>query len=204
MERLFVAIPLPEVIKQQILLLSGGIHEARWQTSDQLHLTLRFIGEVDGATAVDIVDGLSTLRADAFNLQLTNVGVFGPKGRERLLWVGVKPSDALVHLRDRVESVLVRGGLEPERRKFRPHATIARLKGARHDRLNDFVAAHSAFETPAFEVVEFALYSSFLSRSGSTYTLEAAYPLDRLDPQTTENPLDGAHVTAAKQAHVDQ
>jgi 2'-5' RNA ligase len=183
MKRLFVAIPIPNPVKQRLVGLSGGVPGARWQTSEQMHLTVRFIGEVDGAVGADIHSALSVIKAVPFTAELSGVGTFGPKGRERVLWAGVAKSEALGQLRDRIETALVRAGLPPDRRKFHPHVTLARLSGAPKGKLFDFAAAKGSFQSAPFHVDGFALYSSFLSNKGAVYTLEARYPLESVTAQ---------------------
>jgi len=204
MERLFVAIPLPDSIKQQLAMLNGGIPGAHWQTQAQMHLTLRFIGEVDGAAAADIRGALSVVKGELNDLELAGCGTFGPRGRERVLWVGVKRNVALTQLRDQIETALVREGMPPDGRKFHPHVTLARLKGAPKGRLSDFVAANSCFQSPLFPVDEFDLFSSFRSHNGAIYGVKASFPLRTLKPVTAEYVLDRAHITAAEQTRVDQ
>ena len=123
MVRLFVAIPFPEDLRERLALLSGGIPGARWTDPDNFHLTVRFIGEVDRPTCDDVVDALSQVRADGFDLVLTGIDQFGKGDKARVLWIGVEKNPALLRLHDRVESALVRAGLAPEARKYSPHVT---------------------------------------------------------------------------------
>lgn len=199
MERLFVSIPVPAAIKQHLTLLGSGLPGARWQTPEQMHLTLRFIGDVDGTLASDIHSALSTVKAAPFTLELAGVGTFGPRGRERILWAGVAENSALRQLRDRIESTLVRTGVAPETRKFHPHVTIARLNGVPKGRLNDFVGVNSPYRSAPFPVKEFALYSSFLSQSGAIHRVEETYALQAMVPQ---NAVDRGQVAAPEQADV--
>lgn len=190
MKRLFVAIPIPENIKQRLVGFCGGVPRARWQSPDQMHLTVRFIGEVDGGAGVDIDSALSMIRAVPFTLELSGIGTFGPKGRERVLWAGVAKSDPLVRLRDRIEAALVRAGQPPCARKFHPHVTLARLNGVPKGRLFEFAAVHGDFRSGPFRVDGFALYSSFLSRNGAVHTLEARYSLDGSEPVVAQDTVD--------------
>jgi 2'-5' RNA ligase len=155
-----------------------------------MHLTLRFIGEVDGAVADDIHGALSGIKSTPFSLELAGCGTFGPRGREPVLWLGVKRNDALVHLRDRIEAVLVHAGLPPDTRKFHPHVTLARLKNAPKARLSDFVAANSYFQSVPFGVEAFHLFSSFRAHSGAIYRIEAEHPLGELQAMSAEYALD--------------
>jgi 2'-5' RNA ligase len=177
MIRLFVALPLPERLRMAVALLQGGVPGARWSKPENLHVTVRFIGNVDGRTFTDVMDVLSGIRSPAFDLQLAGLGHFGERGRVESLWVGVGRDEALVRLHDKVEAALQRLGLEPEHRKFLPHLTIARLKGAPAARVTDWLAGHGGFALPAFRVESFVLLSSFLSGTGSIYRMEAEYAL---------------------------
>ncbi len=175
--RLFVAIDLPDNIKEQVARLCCGLPGARWVRPEQLHLTLRFIGEVDGGMFQDIQEGLGDTGVDQFTLQLDGVGFFPPRGRPRVVWVGLRPCDGLLHLQRRIESCLVALGLEPETRKFAPHITIARLKNTPPARVGRFLENHNLFCSTPFPVAEFFLYSSILGRNGAVHRIEAGYPL---------------------------
>lgn len=174
--RLFVAIALPDSVAGSLLHLEIGVPGARWSTREQLHLTLRFIGEVDGRDALAIDDALSAIAAPGFALQLKGVGEFGGKN-PRALWAGVAPNQALLHLQRKIETALQRIGQEAEQRKFTPHVTLARLKAVPRGRVVDFLVDHALYAGTTFEVCEFVLYSSQLTPSGSLYVPERAYPL---------------------------
>ncbi|HYM02356.1 MAG TPA: RNA 2',3'-cyclic phosphodiesterase [Stellaceae bacterium] len=175
MLRLFVGIGLPPPVKLRLSLLCAGIPGARWVEPGNYHLTLRFIGEVDEGMASDIDEALSLIRARRFELTLAGVGQFG----DRMLWAGVEKSPALFHLRDKVESALVRLGLEPEARRYAPHVSLARLKGASETRLQVFLAEHALFRSEAIAVEHFSLVASYLTKSGAIYEDQADYPLTR-------------------------
>jgi len=177
MIRLFTAIELPESVRTRLTLLQGGVPGARWSPIENLHLTLRFIGEVNEATANDIDDMLSAVRSPAFDLRLNGSGEFG--GRDpHALWIGVAPNDALMRLVAKIESALQRMGLEAESRKYTPHVTIARLRDAPTVKVREFLGEHSLFDSGAFPVRSFALYSSHPSSNGSLYRVERTYALD--------------------------
>lgn len=176
MIRLFAAIEIPESIRMQLSLLQGGIPGARWTPVENLHLTLRFIGEVDHAVARDIDDVLADIREPAFTLSLKGVGEFGRK-EGRALWAGVSNNEPLQHLAAKIESALQRMGLPAETRKYSPHVTLARLKDVPVGELQGFLSTHAMFKSPAFEVRQFALFSSQPSSKGSKYRIESVYPL---------------------------
>jgi 2'-5' RNA ligase len=177
MLRLFVAIALPEGVRQHLGLLAGGVPGARWVDPENLHLTLRFIGEVDGGCADDIGAALGGVVARPFELTLAGIGHWGTRERATELWAGVEKNPGLSHLHDKIESAMVRLGLEPEARKFSPHVTLARLSGSPDSRVAKFIADNNLFRLPPFPVRTFTLFSSFLSRGGAIYTPEADYAL---------------------------
>ncbi len=177
MHRLFVAVDLPSEIKKELATISFGLPGARWVPADQLHLTLRFIGEVDGNLFKDIKEMLSAVAAENFAMRLKGIGHFPLRKRPRVLWVGIETNDRLLRLRSKIESTLVRGRLEPEGRKYSPHITIARLKDTPAVKAGNFIAANGLFASPSFTVQEFLLYSSKLTVKGAIHTIEAVYPL---------------------------
>ena len=173
MLRLFVGIPLPPEIKLRLSLLCNGVPNATWVDPGNYHVTLRFIGEVDEGTASDINAALLQIRARRFDMVLAGVGEFG----QRMLWAGVEKAPALVHLRDKVESAMVRTGLPPEARRYAPHVTLARLKGKGDVKLQSFLAEHALFRAEPIPVRQFSLIASYLTKSGAIYEDQADYPL---------------------------
>ena len=179
MPRLFIAVDLPEVILKQLEPLCCGVPGARWSRAEQLHLTVRFIGEVDGTTADEIADTLAALDGDPFSMRLTGVGHFPPRGAPKILWVGVDKNPALEKLHRQIAAALAPFRLPPERRKFRPHITLARLHNTPPDRVGRYIAENNLFKTDEFPIEEFHLYSSQLNPKGAIYTCEYSYPLAR-------------------------
>jgi 2'-5' RNA ligase len=176
MLRLFVGIEFPPELKLHLSMLCTSIPGARWVDAGNLHLTLRFIGEVGEDVAADIDEALAGLRARRFTLQLAGTGVFGG-GRPRALWVGVERHPDLVSLHAKIEKALIRIGIEPEPRKFAPHVTLARLREPALDMLGAFLAAHAQFRAAPLPVESFSLIASFPTKAGSIYEDQADYPL---------------------------
>ncbi|HXE15655.1 MAG TPA: RNA 2',3'-cyclic phosphodiesterase [Stellaceae bacterium] len=172
MLRLFTGIFLPPALKLSLSALTGGLPGARWVDPGNYHVTLRFIGEVDEALAADIDGALARIEVPRFEIALAGIGTFG----ERQLWVGIERNDALIRLRDKIESALVRLRLEPEGRRFQPHVTLARLKRA-DARLRDFIAGNSLYRAPPFPVRHFSLIASYQTKAGSVYEDRADYRL---------------------------
>jgi 2'-5' RNA ligase len=176
MIRLFVALALPESVAQGLLMMQFGVPGARWMNREQLHLTLRFIGEVDGRDAEAIDDALSAISAPRFTLELKGVGEFGGKN-PRALWAGVAASEPLLHLQRKIETAIQRIGLPAEERKFTPHVTLARLRAVPAGRVMDFLHDHALYSSGPFELREFVLFSSKTAPGGSLYVAERSYPL---------------------------
>lgn len=179
MLRLFVGIAFPPELKLRLSLLCSGVQGARWVDPGNLHLTLRFIGEIGEDLAGDVDDALRRVRARRFALQLARTGVFGNGDRARNLWVGVERSAELVGLHDKIEQALIRTGLPPEPRKFAPHVTLARLRNTSSSELAQYLAAHGGFRAEPLDVETFSLIASFPTKAGSIYEDQADYPLDR-------------------------
>ena len=178
MIRLFVALSLPAEVRQRLEGLRGGIPGARWQSAAQMHLTLRFVGEVDGAAFGEIGHALADIRAEAFTLTLDGVGRFPPRGRARIVWAGVVPNPALTRLRERTEAAIAGLGFPPDGRNFAPHVTLARLSSpVPAHRLQDFMSYHGPYTSGPFPVRSFELFSSHLGAGGAHYAVEASYPL---------------------------
>ena len=177
MHRLFVAIDLPENLRTMVSDIGRDLPGAHCVSMEQLHLTLRFIGEVGEETFNAIRSALAGITGAPFPLTLRGVGHFPPGRHPRVLWVGFEECVALLELQREVELALIEAGIPPEERKFSPHLTLARLKetppgqvAALEERCREFVAG-------PFPVTEFHLYSSTLSRAGAIHSREASYPL---------------------------
>jgi 2'-5' RNA ligase len=175
--RLFVSLELPELVKQALGFLSSDVPGARWVEPEQIHLTLRFIGDVDGLGFQDVGDALASVRAAPFDLVLRGVGHFPPRGEPRMLWAGVEKSEPLMILHDRIESALVRVGVERERRKFTPHVSLARLRGTPSRAVGSFLARNALFRTDPIAIDEFHLVSSQLTPKHAVHRNEATYSL---------------------------
>lgn len=180
MLRLFVALTLPADIRERLGGLMGGVPGARWVPAENLHLTLRFIGDVDEGAAADLDAALAQAPFAPFMLTLQGVGVFGASRRPRALWVGVSPSDELNILQGRVEAAAQRAGQPAETRKFTPHVTLARLDGG-GDRLGRFLENNGLFRAGPFAVTGFSLMRSQLGRGDPLYDEVNRYGDDAVD-----------------------
>ena len=118
MHRLFVAIRPPAAVRSVLLEAMGGISGARWQRDDQLHLTLRFIGEVDRHLAGDIHAALGAVHQPTFEIALNGIGHFERRGWPDAVWAGITPHDPLHALHKKVDAALSRVGVAPDQRAF--------------------------------------------------------------------------------------
>lgn len=177
MHRLFVAIRPPQAILDLLIDAMDESPEFRWQDEQQLHLTLRFIGEVERPLARDIADALGTIRAKRFELSIRGVGRFEQRN-SGALWAAVEPKEPVAALSSKVERMCQEVGLEPERRTYHPHITLARWKGRRSREVQDFLERRRGLSSELFEVRDFILFESRLSRHGAYYEEVESYELN--------------------------
>ena len=177
MIRLFAAVQAPPEIAEGLQRRQQGLPGARWSPAENLHVTLRFFGEVTETTAADLDAELGAVPGAPFDLELAGVGAFG-EGREvRAVWAGVSESAPLRVLAGRCEAAARRAGLAPETRAYRPHVTLAYLKRPDPARVAAWIQGCNMLRSPPFRVSGFGLYSSWPSKEGSRYELERDYPL---------------------------
>lgn len=175
--RLFVGVELPWELRQRLINLAGGLPGARWVPQENLHLTLRFIGDVPPNQAEEVDIALSAIRGRRFDLSLSGVGTLNRGGREVALWVGVDKTPSLEQIQSKIETALQRAGLPPERRRYSPHVTLARLDSFVELKLASYVQSNNLFRAGPAEMDRFTLFSSQLGKENSVYTAEVEYPL---------------------------
>ena len=177
MPRLFTGLEVPYDVQLALSLKRGGLTGARWIDPENYHITLRFIGDVDNRTADEVSYELDRLSySEPFLIRLSHLGVFGGS-MPRALYAGAESSDALQRLQAAQERVLRRAGLEPEARKFVPHVSLARLRGASPIEVAEFIHQAGQFAPLSFTVGRFVLFSSKASVGGGPYLVEQSYPL---------------------------
>ncbi|KQW28017.1 2'-5' RNA ligase [Rhizobium sp. Root274] len=176
MPRLFTALEIPRNAAMSLSLLRGGLPGARWIDVENYHITLRFIGDVDGRTADEIVDRLDRIDRPEFSLTLNGIGSFGSK-KPHSIWAGVSAAPELYALQGEIERICQRLGLAPDPRKFTPHVTLARLKASRLDDVVHYLSGRGDFQTSPFNVSRFVLLSSKESVGGGPYLTEEVFPL---------------------------
>ena len=175
--RLFFAIRPPALIRDAIIDIGTGINNARWQDEDQLHLTLRYIGEVGAHLADDLAEAAALIRFDPFELHVAGCGHFERKGRPTSVWTGIAPSEPLIRLQRKLEQICVRCGIPAETRKLTPHITVARLNTSSESPAA-FIARHAGHDLGSWTVDSYILYQSYLREQGSLYEPILTYPAD--------------------------
>jgi 2'-5' RNA ligase len=176
MHRLFVAIRPPEVIRDLLIDAMDDSPELRWVGEEQLHLTLRFIGEVERPVANDIAAALDRIRSPSFDLEIAGVGKF-EQHNGGALWAGVRPREPVGALAAKVERAVQQVGLGAEHRAFMPHITLARWNRRNAEAVEAFFARNSDLRAGPFRVACFILFESRLSRHGPHYEAVASYRL---------------------------
>ena len=177
MHRLFVALRPPPFMRREMLDMMGGVEDARWQDDDQIHLTLRFIGEVEAHRADDAAAALRRVTSPRPAIALAGTGTFDRKGMVHTVWAGIKADEALFTLRARIDRALVQAGIAPEGRAFRPHITLARL-GRGSGPVEPFLIRTAGLTSRPTTIDAFILYESVLGRDGATYLAAERFPLD--------------------------
>lgn len=176
MHRLFAAIRPPQRIRERLLHVMGGVNGARWQSDDQLHLTLRFIGEVEAHVAEDVAAALASVHHPRFEISLHRIGSFERRGQPEVLWAGVTPHEQLKSLHKKVDLACQRAGLPPEGRAYSPHITLARLKRGAGP-IVGLMESSGGLSSEPFPVDSFCLYESQLTPDGAVYTMVERYKL---------------------------
>jgi RNA 2',3'-cyclic 3'-phosphodiesterase len=176
MPRLFTGLELPYAVVGQLALMRGGVVGASWIEPENYHVTLRFIGDIDGGVARDIDETLSDIRRPTAPVRFEGLSWFGSL-KPRSLIAKVKPEPALMDLQAEQERRLRRLGIEPETRKYTPHVTLARLRGVGPAAIADYLATRGALVADSFAAERFVLYSARDGSGGGPYVVEAGYPL---------------------------
>jgi RNA 2',3'-cyclic 3'-phosphodiesterase len=175
MPRLFTAIEIPESLRIRLSLMRGPVNGAKWVEPENMHITLRFAGDIDERTADDLADELAEVTATPFQVSIAGAGAFG--GRDpRVLWAGVEKDPHLDALYRANERAARAAGLEPDERTFRPHVTLARMRRVRQSAVARFLEEHGDLRFEPFAVTRFVLLSARPGSGGPPYGVEAEYP----------------------------
>ncbi len=176
MPRLFTGLEIPADLAMDLAMMRGGLSGARWIDVENYHITLRFIGDIDDATAREVRASLEQIRRKPFTVTIETLDSFGGS-KPRAIVAKAKPATQLVELQAQQERLLQRIGIAPEPRKFTPHVTLARLRAASSMAVANYLSSRGFFLSRRFEAQRFVLFSSRASTGGGPYVVEAAYPL---------------------------
>jgi len=177
-ERLFVALALPDWLRDELTGLSEPLRAVAWTRPAQLHLTLRFLGDTQTNLIERIEESLASIRVESFILPVEGAGGFPPKGSPKVIWVGVGSGHPhLFQLRQRLDDALLAAGIDLDVRHFQPHITLARCADGSAGAVSTWLRRHGGFETAPFRVTAFDLFTSRLSAQGALHTLRRRYPL---------------------------
>ena len=175
MTRLFVALDLPQPVSDSLAAMQMSLPGARWVEPENFHLTLAFLGDVPPARQADLDEALGDARGGMFNLALNTLDLFSHGGLPHTLWAGAEKVQPLMDLQRSVERSLARSGFVFERRKFRPHVTLAYLRDMPPDTIVSYIVGHSPIRIGPFRVDGFRLFSSWPGENGRDYQVEADY-----------------------------
>lgn len=177
--RLFTAIPLPVPVRRRLTdLTEHQLEGVRWQKQQQLHITLKFLGNTSVNELQSLVDALSQIHQPAFTMKIRGIGCFPERGRPKIIWVGISNPRQLIRLHQRIEETCTNLGFEAEDRPFKPHITLGRVtEWSRQDVLS-FINQHRQFSIPGVAAKEFVLYESKLRPGGAEYEKIESIPLD--------------------------
>lgn len=175
--RLFIAVPLPQGVKQKLSDLKQPIEGMRWQNKEQMHLTLKFVGEVDEPTVNTLREELVNIEHRKFSMTISGIGYF-PEGKQpKVVWAGVEENDALSSLHKKVEEYCQNAGIDPENRPFKPHVTIGRTNSTPKRAVTSFINQHKNFAVHDISINKFVLYESKLHPEGARHHCLQSYPL---------------------------
>lgn len=182
--RSFIAIELPEGVKSAISELQQELKKCRadirWVKPDNIHLTLKFLGDTEEKSLGKIVEAAKAACAGngGFALETRGVGVFPDMRAPRVLWVGISDSDSLTGLQKDIENGLAKLGFSPEKRRFSPHLTLGRFRSSSgKEGLYDKIEEYKYLSLGLIEVKTIFLIKSDLTPSGAEYTKIAGIDL---------------------------
>ena len=176
MPRLFTGLELPQSVRTRLSSLRMPVPGAKWVEPEDFHITLRFAGDIDNRVADEFAGFLDEIEAGRFDITISGVGFFGGR-TPRVIWAGVDGGAALANLQRAHERAARQAGLQPDPQTFKPHVTLARLRGTRPDAVARFLNSRGALRSEPFTIDRFALFSARPGSGGGPYVVEHDYQL---------------------------
>lgn len=176
MPRLFSGLELPHAVRLRLSMIRGQIPGAGWVDADDLHMTLRFVGDVDDDQAHEFADCLAEIEQDAFDIRISGTGAFGG-AKPHAVYAAVEPCPELTMLQRAHDRAARAAGLAPAPHPFQPHVTLARMRHGRADAVARFLEETGDLRIEPFRVERFVLFSARPGTGGGPYAVEEAYAL---------------------------
>lgn len=177
-QRLFIALTLPAAVRDFLAALAQPLPGVSWTRHEQLHLTLRFLGDVPVEEVEPMLARLAGVQVVPFILPVETVGTFPPNRPPRVLWIGVGSGHPrLFQLRQRIDDALLAAGLQLDVRTFHPHVTLARCTENAAAAVGHWLHARRDLAAPPFRVEAFDVYASDLRPGGAIHTLLRSFPM---------------------------
>lgn len=179
MRRIFIAADIPLNMREKMAALKRDIKGVRWYDANHIHLTMRFIGEVEDEVAGRVQQALYSIEAPAIELVSDGIGLFFAKKRPRVIWVGLQPAEPLKELRSRIDEALQDIDLPEDKKAFKPHVTIGKCKkSVDKGSVLDLKDDYGDWKEAEGRLTSLTLFSSSLSPEGAIHTPLEHYPLN--------------------------
>lgn len=183
--RTFIAVEVPADVRDRAADLCDRLRASRanvkWTRPDNMHITLKFLGDIDDAEVVEVCASIKAAaqKHESFSIFLAGGGAFPKPDRPRTLWVGVRDGDEeLLALHKSVDDSLRELGFPREPRRYHPHLTLGRVRNSgNQEELAELLAANERFEAGAARIGEVVVYASYLDKGGPSYDALARCPL---------------------------
>jgi len=174
--RVFLGLEIASTLKRQLLTVKAPLPDARWQSAQQMHITLLFLGSVTDQELDQLPKQVSSLKLAPMDLKVTGLGYFGSRKHPKVLWAGVEPVEPLAQLRDLLTERLEPLAFEVKTEAFQPHITLARFKGPAPP-LECLLEEYRGFQFGTLRANQVTLFKSHLNPGGSSYEILDRFPL---------------------------